>query len=124
MWGTIAFMTILWSFYYLFSNAKSIRLDSGGERIFWIQSQNGNDDEAIVDINRAESSHEKLNYSVEKYIEIGVIVLPDAKTIFPSWLDGRKIKDLTTAPLISGLTIIDHNKTSNMDGLINCIGSA
>lgn len=104
--------------YYLVVYINAIKLEPGRSEIMWVHSQNGNDHSALLNITSAGNSQAKLNYTVDKYAEIGIIDLPDEDTIFPPILDGRKIPDFKTAPFVDGLTILDHNKICNMDGVI------
>lgn len=99
-------------------NIFSVKIVAGEKYMAWVQSQNGNDNEAVVNIKRVGKIHDKLKYSVEKYAEIGIIALPDINTFFSAFYDGMKIRDIRVAPYVDGFTIVDHNKTSSMNGRI------
>ena len=115
---SLVVLLLIVSLYYLAAAVNSFILEPGITNAIWVQSQNGNDDEALLNIKSSSTDTANLKYTVEKYAEIGIIALPDATTNFSSLHDGRKIRDISTAPFAGGLTIIDLNKTSYMDGLI------
>lgn len=114
----MAVLSLLTALYYIGVDINSLKLEPGKGKTIWVQSQNGNDDEALIDVKKSDKNGKKLQYAVEKYAEIGVITLPDVDTFFSKWHDGRKVKDINTAPFANGLTIIDNNKVSYMDGAI------
>lgn len=118
-YGTFAaVLLIIALLHHVVTTVNSFKLEPGKPNTVWVQSQNGNDDKALLNIKSISANNEHLKYSVEKYAEIGIIALPDVKTIFPPFFDGRRIRDISTAPFTGGLTIIDHNKTSHMSGVI------
>lgn len=105
--------------YYLSASLNAVKLEPGQSNTRWVHSQNGNDNSALLNISSKDNSQARLKYSVEKYAEIGIIDLPDVNTIFSPLFEGAKIRDFRTAPYVDGLTIIDHNKTSSMNGVIS-----
>lgn len=113
----LALLTFL-SIYYLIVYLNELKLESGQSHTIWVHSQNGNDDDALTNISNSSDHQAKLRYSVEKYAEIGIIDLPDVNTIFSLWHEGTKVRDFHSALFSNGLTIIDRNKVSSMDGAI------
>lgn len=111
-------LLVLLSTYHFAAYLNELKLETGQGNVFWIHSQSGNDNDALTSISNSSDTQAKLSYSVEKYAEIGVIDLPDVDTIFSPFHAGTKVRDLRIAGFSDGLTIIDHNKVSNMDGSI------
>ena len=116
--GLVTIIILLPLCYFICQHTNTIKLESGKSTTRWVQSQNGNDDMASLTINSADAGLHKLNYTVEKYAEIGIITLPDVNGIFPTLLGGTKIRNIGTLPFADGLTIVDRNKTCYMDGVI------